>query len=159
MVGVGAPTDLSTSPRSPMSAKSDRKSSSRQTLRDLLKRVDAAPVERQADLRAAVARAAASAGISVEELREYALGPRQYGHNGLAGCVEQRRSRITGSLVGLYEAGQAGLDEDAGRWATVCEDHATSVNHATLATARSHMADPSLWCESCREPKDTGFDK
>ena len=73
-----------------------------------------------------------------------------YDFNGLAGCVMQRRSRDTGALIGLYHAGQAAMNTDAGAWATVCEDHGTVVNHARLADARAWMAEPSIWCEGCR---------
>ncbi|NTX44847.1 hypothetical protein HT749_15680 [Burkholderia cepacia] len=73
-----------------------------------------------------------------------------YEHNGLAGCVEQRRSRITGHVVGLYNAKQAGMDPDSGAWATVCEEHASICNHSTLALARAHLGDPTTWCEACR---------
>lgn len=55
--------------------------------------------------------------------------PRQYDFNGLAGCVEQRKSRETGLLVGLYHAEQAGMDPAAGAWATVCEAHGHLVSH------------------------------
>jgi hypothetical protein len=126
----------------------------RRTLQQLLRAVDAAPLEKQAELQAAVARAATTAGVSVEDLRAYAFGPRQYDFNGLAGCVIQRRSRISGTLAGLYQAEQAGLDPEAGRWVTVCEDHAACVNHATLAAARAHLPDPTMWCETCREAAD-----
>lgn len=74
---------------------------------------------------------------------------RQYDFNGLAGCVEQRRSRETGLLVGLYHAEQAGMDPEAGAWVTVCEVHGQLVNHETLALARSHLANPTGWCEVC----------
>lgn len=123
----------------------------RRVLRELLRSVDRAPVERRDALQAALARAADTAGVSVDDLRNYALGPRQYDFNGLAGCVVQRRSRITGTLAGLYEAEQAGMDPEAGRWVTVCEDHSTCVNHATLTAARAHVSDPSMWCEECRD--------
>ncbi|WP_247391731.1 hypothetical protein [Ralstonia pseudosolanacearum] len=123
----------------------------RQVLRALLRSMDDAPAERKAALQAALARAAETAGVSVEELRDYAMGPRQYDFNGLAGCVEQRRSRLTGTLAGLYEAEQSGMDPEAGRWVTVCEDHSSCVNHATLAAARAHLADPSMWCDACRD--------
>lgn len=124
--------------------------SPRQALQRMLRAVDAAPVEKQADLRAAVARAAAAAGVSVEDLRAYAFGPREYAFNGLLGCVVQQRSRITGALVGLYQAEQAGMDAEAGRWSTVCETHGSCVNHSTLAAARAHLSDPTMWCEACR---------
>lgn len=123
----------------------------RRVLRQLLKAIDDAPAEKQAALQAAASRAATHAGMSVDALREYAFGPRQYDFNGLAGCVVQRRSRITGTLAGLYRAQQAGMDPEAGRWVTVCEDHSTCVNHDTLAAARAHLPDPSTWCEACRE--------
>lgn len=122
------------------------KSGPRQALRDLLKKVDGAPAEKQA----AVQTALANAGMSIEALRRYAFGPRQYDFNGLAGCVMQRRSRVTGTLAGLYQAEQAGMDPEAGNWVTVCEDHSTCVNHATLAAARAHLSDPTMWCDDCR---------
>lgn len=126
-------------------------SNPRIVLRKLFGAIDRAPAAQQADLKAAVARAAEQAGVSEEDLREYATGPRQYSHNGLAGCVAQQRSRITRTLAGLYSAEQAGMDPEAGRWVTVCEDHSTCINHATLAAARAHLPDPSMWCEACRE--------
>lgn len=74
---------------------------------------------------------------------------RAYEFNGITGCVVQRKSRRTGRLIGLYNADQAGMDPEAGPWVTVCEEHATCVNHPTLALARSHLADPAGWCELC----------
>jgi hypothetical protein len=76
-----------------------------------------------------------------------------YDFNGRRGCVMQRRSRDTGALIGLYNAAQAGMNDDNGAWATVCEDHGTVVNHARLADARAWMAEPSIWCEACRAPR------
>lgn len=110
-----------------MTAQTTHNGDPRRALRDLLQAADRAPVERQAALPAAVGRAAESAGVSVADLREYAFGPRQYSFNDLAGCVVQRRSRITGTIVGLYQAEQAGMDPEAGRWITVCEAHSTCV--------------------------------
>jgi hypothetical protein len=74
---------------------------------------------------------------------------RRYACKGLAGCVEMRRSRRTGHQVGLYHAEQADLDFSAGRWATICEQHGHIVNHETLTLARSHLGDPTGWCEGC----------
>jgi len=96
-------------------------------------------------------RTAQDCGITLEALRNHAFSPVQYAFNGLAGCVTQSRSRLTGTLVGLYNAEQAGLDATAGDWATVCEGHSTVVYHATLATARRSLPDPSGWCDCCRE--------
>jgi len=73
-----------------------------------------------------------------------------YAFNNLAGCVVQRRSRRTGTLIGLYAAEQAGLDPASGPWATVCEDHGAIATHATLNLARAHL--PAVeWCEACQE--------
>ncbi|HUN92555.1 MAG TPA: hypothetical protein VMU33_10885 [Burkholderiaceae bacterium] len=78
---------------------------------------------------------------------------KSYAFNGVPGCVTQRRSRDTGTLIGLYHAAQASMSTEAGAWATVCEDHGTVVNHARLADARAWMAEPSIWCEACRAPR------
>lgn len=68
------------------------------------------------------------------------------------GCIELRKCRATGKLVGLYRSGEAGLEEDAeGKYTTVCEEHGTLVSHRTLAVARSWLADPAGWCDECRE--------
>lgn len=75
----------------------------------------------------------------------------EYEFNGLAGCVVQRMSRRTGYQVGLYKADQAGMDPESGTWATVCEKHSTICNHESLALARSHLGDPTTWCELCQE--------
>lgn len=76
-------------------------------------------------------------------------GIQEWAFNDLAGCVVQRRSRVTGHLVGLYHADQADLDSDGGRWATICEEHGHIVNHDTQALARAHLGDPTGWCEAC----------
>lgn len=77
---------------------------------------------------------------------------RYYDYNGLAGCVEQRRNRATGFVVGIYQTEQAGMETDAETpWATVCEEHHTICCHGTLALARSHAGDPKGWCEACRK--------
>ncbi len=68
-----------------------------------------------------------------------------------AGLRQQRRARSTGTLVGIYEAGPAGLDPDGGPWLTVCETHGTLANHLTLADARGHAPAPEGWCEACRQ--------
>lgn len=74
---------------------------------------------------------------------------KEYEFNGLAGCVVQRRSQKTGLLVGLYHSEQSSMDPAAGPWVTVCEQHATTCNHTTFALARSHLGDPTGWCEVC----------
>jgi hypothetical protein len=73
------------------------------------------------------------------------------GVDGFAGCVQRRKARDTGSLIGIYHAERAGLDPAGGPWATMCEDHGTVINHETLRLAREHSSDPIGWCEDCRE--------
>lgn len=78
---------------------------------------------------------------------------KQYGFNGLAGCVTQFRSRATGTLVGLYHGEQSGMECDPEYpYVTVCEEHHTLVCHATLADAR-RCRDPRDFCDDCRERK------
>jgi len=75
-----------------------------------------------------------------------------YEHNGLSGCVSQTRSRLTGTLVGLYHGEQSGIESDPDvPWVTVCEEHHTLVCHRTLELARSHQPDPCGWCQDCRD--------
>lgn len=75
-----------------------------------------------------------------------------YQLNGCPGLVEQRKNRLTGTVVSLYRAEQAGLDDDDGAspWATVCEEHSAIVTHQSLKLARGHLACPD-WCEDCQE--------
>lgn len=77
---------------------------------------------------------------------------KRYTFNNLAGCVVQRISRITKTLVGLYSSEQSGMESDPELpWSTVCEVHHTLVSHETLAAARATLPDPTNWCDDCRE--------
>lgn len=69
-----------------------------------------------------------------------------------AGLREWRRNRVTGFQVGLYDGEEAGMDTDAGRWQTVCEEHGHVCSHETLSLSRSFMAVPWEWCEKCEGP-------
>lgn len=76
---------------------------------------------------------------------------RTYDFAGLAGCVVQRRSQQTGTLVGVYNSEQSGLEDDMScAWMTVCEVHGVLVGHTSMRTAVSWAADPARWCEWCR---------
>jgi hypothetical protein len=75
---------------------------------------------------------------------------RQYGASDLAGCVQRRRARQTGTEVGVYHSEQAGLDPDAGDWSVVCEPHGAILTTETLKMAKRHAAAPLGWCEDCR---------
>lgn len=67
------------------------------------------------------------------------------------GQVGAFRSRQTGTEMGVYRAGDAGLDTDGGPWAAVCETHGTIVNTKTARLAWSAARDPRSFCDGCRE--------
>lgn len=80
---------------------------------------------------------------------------KSYSQDGYLGRVQSHRNRETGTQVSVYQAAQAGIEDDpATPWATVCEDHGSAVCHYTLAEARGHAANPSGWCEACRTALD-----
>jgi len=68
----------------------------------------------------------------------------------IAGLIESKVRRATGTTVSVYDAEAAGLDTDAGPVATVCEDHGAIVNHLTKTLARHHAVRPDGWCYGCR---------
>ena len=75
-----------------------------------------------------------------------------YCFNGLAGCVQQRKAQETGTLVGVYNAEQSGMEEDSTcKWLTVCEEHHNNVGHLTLKLALHHAVNPKGWCGACDE--------
>lgn len=70
-----------------------------------------------------------------------------------AGLVSWRRSRSTGTQVGVYNNAEAGLDDDGGEnpWSTVCEPHGGLVSHPTKTLALAHAPHPETWCATCQE--------
>jgi hypothetical protein len=66
-----------------------------------------------------------------------------------AGLREWRRSRQTGTRIGLYDGQEADLDTSGGRWSNICEDHGEICNWPTIGLARSFMAAPEEWCSQC----------
>ena len=77
-------------------------------------------------------------------------GAKRHAFDGLAGCVTRRVSRATGTLVGVYRAVQAGMEDDSSTpWRSVCEKHGTLVGHPTLSLAMA-CTDPREWCDDCR---------
>lgn len=79
---------------------------------------------------------------------------RLYALDGVAGLVERRR-RSNGVQVGVYNARQAGLDQESGAcWYSVCEEHGTLVAHQTLKLAKYHAVTPEEWCEGCGDQKE-----
>lgn len=82
------------------------------------------------------------------------LGRRQAARE-RAGCRAIKLCRETGTPVGLYHAGEAGIESDPealadAPWVTVCEAHHTLLAHSTERLARGWMPEPSAWCEDCR---------
>ena len=76
------------------------------------------------------------------------------------GCVTLRRSRATGTMVGLYKSLESGIESDQQwPWSTVCEDHGTVVCHATRKLAEMTLPDPRAWCDECREAPDAKKEK
>ena len=68
----------------------------------------------------------------------------------LVGCRQLRRNCVTKTMVGVYNAREAHLCEAGGNWVTVCEEHGSVCNHETLALAKEHATDPTMWCETCQ---------
>lgn len=69
-------------------------------------------------------------------------------------------ARESGTLVVVVDGFAAGLEVDelldacgerTPRWFTICDDHGSCVGHTTLVLARAHAANPTGWCENCRE--------
>lgn len=74
-----------------------------------------------------------------------------YEFNDLAGCVVQKKTHVTGTLVGVYNSDQSGMESDSScTWMTVCEVHSTLVGHSSLKRALSHSSHPEGWCSFCR---------
>jgi hypothetical protein len=66
-----------------------------------------------------------------------------------AGERARTRNRRTGTTSVLVDAAEQLLDEAAGRWATICDEHATIVNHETQRLARMWLHHSEDWCEDC----------
>lgn len=67
------------------------------------------------------------------------------------GCIQLRRSRQTGHLVGVYRSDEAGIESDPELpYTTVCEEHSTCVCHTTRALALALAPFPAEWCEECQ---------
>lgn len=68
------------------------------------------------------------------------------------GCVQLRRCRATGTVVGVYRSVAAGIETDPELpWSTVCEEHHTVVCSATRQLAEVAACYPDF-CEEC-QPK------
>jgi hypothetical protein len=66
---------------------------------------------------------------------------------------ETRRNRKTGSIIALLDAAHPDSmfrSDEGGRWVTFCETHGLFVQHDTFKLARDWMAEPTCWCQECR---------
>lgn len=78
-------------------------------------------------------------------------------HN--AGALVSRRCRESRTTVTMYDGRVAGLDvsgpdDEVWPWATVCEQHATLVQHKTKQAAMSYLSHPLDWCDRCNGSDD-----
>jgi hypothetical protein len=69
----------------------------------------------------------------------------------IAGLRRTYRNPLTGGWTSVYDGEPAGMDTEAGRWQTVCEEHGTICSHATKRLARAFGPRPEEWCEECME--------
>lgn len=67
----------------------------------------------------------------------------------VAGLRRTYRNPLTGGWNGVYDGEAAGMDTEAGRWQTVCEEHGTVISHATKRLAREFGPHAEEWCEEC----------
>ena len=72
---------------------------------------------------------------------------KQHSVGGLAGCVQRRRCRATGTLIAIFDSEAQGLDP-SDPWTVSCEDHGEILQTASLAQAKLHAAYPE-WCSCC----------
>ena len=72
---------------------------------------------------------------------------------------QERVNRQTGTTIVILDLAHpdSGFDpNEAGRWATICDEHGTIITHDTLALARHHAPDPLGWCEVCMDLSQHG---
>lgn len=67
---------------------------------------------------------------------------------------EARVARSTGVTVELIDGEHPDCDlfdpDEGGRWATICREHASIVQHETWKLARQFLGHPEEWCDDCR---------
>lgn len=84
---------------------------------------------------------------AAEYQRRFGIRPEEAG-----GLLQLRFARSTGSLVGVYEAVEAG--HDGYGFTTLCETHGNLVTHETKTLALHHAPWPEGWCEPCQALAD-----
>ena len=73
----------------------------------------------------------------------------------VAGLVQYRKARQTGTYVGVYRSAEAGLDDGDGAtpWTTVCEEHSQTLACESRKQALYFASAPLDWCQDC-SPKE-----
>ena len=102
------------------------------------------------DASAKISREKRALSSLADDARERRPGPAEILRDN-AGAKVSKRIPHTGTIATLYDAREAGMGVEGGRWKTVCEDHGSIVAHATRRDAIPHLASPEEWCEECRE--------
>lgn len=80
---------------------------------------------------------------------------REGGIQAAAGYIRyERRSRLTGTLVRVYDTQHPEnvFDPEGGRYVASCEEHGTLCNFRSLTAARAH-APVVDWCEACQRKR------
>lgn len=79
------------------------------------------------------------------------IAPAVYNFDEQAGCVVRGKNRMTGSIIGLYQATQAGLDDSKGNWVVKCDTHGPMLSFTSALHAKMSISDPTEWCAECKE--------
>ena len=69
-------------------------------------------------------------------------------YNSRAGYVASRHNKVNNGWVVIYRAAEQGMDASDGKYAVVCEMHATICNVSSIPKARSFLKLPEF-CEYC----------
>ena len=80
-----------------------------------------------------------------------AYGP---GHDTFKGHKVTNVSRGAIEWIEVGKAADLELDQDGGKWVTVCHRHGAVCNHKTKKLATDHAKDPAGWCEDCRDGEE-----
>ncbi len=83
--------------------------------------------------------------------------PAQHRYAGVPGLVVRSKNRRTRTVVSLYHATQAALDNTDGEWVLVCAAHQVQRNYPVQTEAQRHLG-AADWCPACclaHPPRET----
>ena len=75
---------------------------------------------------------------------------KQWQAEGIPGCVEIHKAKMTGTRIGVYQAEQLGLRHGHTRWLAECEEHGEVKAAPSLVVARQRARRPTTWCDGCK---------